>query len=72
MTFIGIILGIPVGISFVEFVLKLVDLGSISDVNWWSWILAPALTMLFSFLSTLLLKGKITKTDMNESLKSTE
>lgn len=72
MTFIGIILGIPVGIIFVDFILKLVDLGTLIDVNWWSWILAPALTMLFSFLSTLLLKSKITNTNMDESLKIRE
>lgn len=72
MSFIGAILGIPLGIGFIEFVFSLIDFGRLSDINWWTYILTPIITMVFSFLSTLLLRKKIVKTDMNASLKTIE
>lgn len=72
MSFIGAILGVPLGLGFMKFVFALIDFGTIADINWWTWIVAPAATMLFSFISTLLLRRKITKTDMNASLKTLE
>lgn len=72
MSFIGVICGIPVGVAFVDFILKYIDFGTLDEVNWWSWIIAPLITMLFSFLSTLLLRSKITNTNMDESLKIRE
>lgn len=67
MSFIGAILGIPFGIVF-----GLIDFGSLADINWWTYVLTPFITMLFSFISTRLLRKKITKTDMNASLKTLE
>ena len=49
-----------------------VDFGSIADVNWWTWIITPLITMVFSSLASLLLYPKLTKTDMNASLKTLE
>lgn len=72
MSFIGAILGLPLGLGFVEFVFGLIDFGAISDINWWTYVATPIVVMMFSFLSTLLLKKKITKTDMNASLKTVE
>lgn len=72
MSFIGAILGVPVGAGFIDFVFNFIDFGSIAEINWWTWILAPIVTMMFSFISTLLLKPKIVKTDMNASLKTIE
>ena len=72
MSFIGAILGIPFGIAFLEFVFDVLDIGTLSQINWWTWILAPLLTMFFSFIATLMLRRKITKIDMNASLKSIE
>ena len=72
MSFIGAILGLPVGLVFLEFVFGLINFGSVADINWWTWILTPILTMCFTFLSTRLLYRKITKTDMNASLKTLE
>ena len=72
MSFIGVICGIPVGVAFVDFILKYIDFGTLDEVNWWSWIIAPLITMSFSFLSTLLLRSKITNTNMDESLKIRE
>ena len=72
MSFIGAILGLPIGFVFLDFVFELINFGSIAEINWWTWILAPLVTMLFSFLATLFLRKKIIKTDMNASLKSLE
>lgn len=72
MSAIGAVLGMPIGVGFIHFVFNLVDFGSLAEVNWWTWIVAPVVTMLFSFLSTRLLQRKITKTDINASLKTLE
>ena len=69
---IGALLGIPLGALFMDFVFKLVDIGSLSDVNWWTWIIAPAVTMVFTAITVLLLLKKIIKVDMNASLKAVE
>lgn len=72
MSILGAILGVPLGLGFLRFVFQLVNFGAIADINWWSWILAPAATVFFCFLSTLLLRRKILRTDMNTSLKILE
>lgn len=72
MSFIGAILGVPAGYGFLHFVFYLIDFGTIAEINWYTWIIAPGLTMLFSLLSTALLYKKIVKTDMNGSLKMLE
>lgn len=72
MSIIGAILGIPVSLVFIKFVFKIIDFGTVADINWWTWILTPLITMLFTFFSTLILRRKIIKTDMNASLKSNE
>lgn len=72
MSAIAALLGIPCGMGFIQFVFSLVDFGTLSDVGWWTYVLTPLLTMAFTFLSTLLLRRKITKTDMNASLKAIE
>ncbi len=69
---IGAILGIPFGLLFLDFVFGLLNFGSITDIYWFTYILAPLASMFFAFLSTQLLRRKITKTDMNDSLKSLE
>lgn len=72
MCFAGAVLGVPLGAAFMTLVFDMIDFGAIADINWWTWIVAPAVTMLFSFFSTLLLRTKITKTDMNAALKTLE
>ena len=68
----SVVLGILFGYFFMDFVFGLIDFGTVSDINWWSYIITPIITLFFCFLSTLLLKNKIVKTDMNASLKSIE
>lgn len=72
MSAIGAIFGVPCGYLFMEFVFGLIDFGSVGDINWWTWILSPLLTMVYSVLSTMMLRKKIIKTDMNASLKILE
>ncbi len=69
---IGAVLGIACGYFFMHFVFGLINFGSVEEINWWSYIITPVITMLFCFISTRLLKKKIIKTDMNASLKSIE
>ena len=72
MCAIGAVVGVPLGVGFLYFVFNLVDFGALADLNWWTYLIAPAVTMLFAFLSTLLLRRNIIKTDMNASLKTLE
>ena len=72
MSFVAALLGLPVGVGFIEFAFSLIDFGSVSQIKWTTWVFTPILTMAFSFLSTLLLYKKITKIDMNASLKTVE
>ena len=72
MSCIGAVLGVPIGMLFVDFVFTAIDFGRLADVQWWTYILTPCITMAFSFISTLLLRKKIIKTDMNASLKTIE
>ena len=70
MSFVGALLGLPVGLGFVEFVFGLIDFGTVSQIKWTTYVFTPLIAMAFSFLSTLLLYKKITKIDMNASLKT--
>lgn len=72
MGVIGALIGILFGHFFMKFVFNLIDFGSVSDISWWSYVITPIITLFFCFISTLLLKKKIIKTDMNASLKSIE
>ncbi|MBE5744963.1 MAG: ABC transporter permease [Clostridiales bacterium] len=72
MCAIGAVLGVPLGMAFVNFVFDFISFGSLAEVEWWSYVLTPVMTMLFGFISTLLLRKKIVKTDMNASLKTIE
>ena len=72
LAFIGAILGIPCGYLFLYFAFDFIDFGSVGDITLLSYIATPLITMLFAVLSTFMLRGKITSTDMNASLKSLE
>lgn len=69
---IGIALGLLLGALLCVFIFSLMVLGSLSAVNWFVWIITPLLSLLFTYLVTLMLHGKIVKIDMNESLKAIE
>ena len=70
---IGIALGLPFGALLCFFVFKVMnDFATLSSVNWFVWILAPLVSLLFTFLVTLILGRKITGIKMNDSLKAVE
>ena len=70
MALIGAAVGIGVGCALVQGVLSYLEFGSLSDVEWYSYILAIVATMASVGLTDLLLAPKILKTDMTQSLKS--
>ncbi|MCQ2752949.1 MAG: ABC transporter permease [Bacilli bacterium] len=74
LTIMGAVLGLPAGVGFMAFVYHYIDVPILGFefVNWWTYLLAPIVTCLFAVLATLLLRRKIIKTDMNESLKVLE
>ena len=69
---VGIIFGYPVSAFLVWFLLDVVVSRTISAVNWFIWLIAPIVVLLFTALVTLILYPKIIKIDMNESLKAIE
>ena len=71
-TFLGIIFGYPVGIGFATLVFKTIGFGSVGNVSWFMWLLVPVIVFFFALLVTLMLRPKIVKTKMNESLKAVE
>ena len=71
-TAVGIAFGYPFGLIFIWAVFKIIDFGALAAVGWYVWLIAPFVTLLFTFLVTLLLRRKIVKIDMNNSLKAIE
>ena len=71
-TFIGILFGYPVGIGLATLVFKTIGFGTVGGVSWFMWLLVPVIVFGFTLLVTLLLRPKIVKIRMNESLKAVE
>lgn len=71
-TFFGILLGYPVGIGLATLVFKTIGFGTVENVSWFMWLLIPVIVFAFTLIVTLMLRPKIVKTKMNESLKSVE
>ena len=71
-TLMGIIIGIPLGYIFLNFLFEFLEFGNIKDVNFYYYILTIIMIIVFVLLAEFLLKRKIRKVDMNGSLKSNE
>ncbi len=71
-TFLGILLGYPVGVGLATLVFNTIGFGAVSNVSWFMWLLVPVVVFMFTMLVTLMLRPKIVKTKMNESLKAVE
>ena len=69
---IGIILGYPSSVLFLLLVFKVLSFGSLAELSWFMWLILPAVVLLFTGVVTLILRRKIVKIDMNESLKAIE
>lgn len=72
MALFGIVVGIPLGYGLLHFVFAYLEFGSVTDVKWYSYLLAAALTVLFIGLVDLMLYRKIQHIDMTGSLKTVE
>lgn len=71
-TTIGILVGYPVAALLVWFLFWLLGFGSLGGVSWFWWLVAPFVVFAFTAIVTVLLRRKIVKIDMNESLKAIE
>lgn len=72
LTALGTVIGLGGGFVLHQYIIKLVDGATIMmgrSVNWYSFILAAALTFVFTAIVGLLMFWKIKKIDMNSSLK---
>ena len=69
---IGILFGLPLGALVCQFIFVVMGFGSVPGISWFVWLLAPVLSIIFTVLVTLMLRHKIVRIDMNESLKAME
>ena len=72
MALLGIVFGIPLGYGLLYFVFAYMDFGTMSVVQWQSYLYSVLLVVVFVALVDLLLARKIRKIDMNSALKSVE
>lgn len=71
-TSIGVLFGYPVGIGLATLIFKTIGFGTVGGVSWFMWLLVPIIVFGFTLLVTLILRPKIVKIKMNESLKAVE
>ena len=72
ITIVAALIGIPVAMLVTERIFSTLLFAELSNVKWYSYILAYVIVVLSSFVSSLLLYPKIKKVDHNISLKSIE
>ncbi len=70
MAILGCVLGLPIGILLVYFVLTSIDIGTLSDVNIYTYFVSILIVFVLVGIVDLLLSPKIRKIDMSTSLKS--
>ncbi|MCM1546393.1 MAG: ABC transporter permease [Clostridiales bacterium] len=71
-TAVGIVFGYPFSALLIWAVFTAMGMGTLGGVSWFVWLLAPFVVLAFTAFVTLLLRRKILKIDMNESLKAIE
>lgn len=69
---VGIIFGYPFSAFLIWLVFKVMGVGTLGGVSWFMWLIAPVIVVLFTMLVTLILRRKIVKINMNDSLKAIE
>ena len=72
MAFLGLIIGVPLGLGIMKIVIYYLNFGSLSDIRWYTYLLPIAVIGLFSLLVDFALIPKIRKIDMISSLKSVD
>lgn len=68
-TFIGALIGLPLGYVLLNFLFEFLEFGDIKNVSWYYYLLTIFLVMLFSIIAEILLNRKIHNIDMNGALK---
>lgn len=71
-SFIGILFGYPLSCLLNWLIFMTIGIGSLGGITWFMWLLAPFIVTLFTWLVTLILRPRISRIDMNESLKAIE
>lgn len=71
-TITGILFGYPCAALLIYLVFTAMGMGTLGGVSWFVWLIAPFIVLAFTAVVTLLLRRKIVKIDMNESLKAIE
>ncbi|MDE7454090.1 MAG: ABC transporter permease [Clostridia bacterium] len=71
-SFIGVLFGYPLSCLLNLLVFGTMGYGTLAGITWFWWLLTPLIVMLFTGLVALVLRRKIVKVDMNESLKAIE
>lgn len=71
-TAVGIAFGYPLSALFIWAVFGVMGMGSVGGVSWFVWLIAPFIVVAFTAFVTLLLRRKIVRIDMNESLNAIE
>ncbi len=71
-TLIGIMFGYPLAALLIWIVFNMIGLGTLGGVSWFMWLIAPVVVGLFTWIVTIMLRRKIVRIDMNESLKAIE
>lgn len=72
MAVVGDIIGIGLGYLLIDSVMRYLEFGSGADVEWYSYILAFVVILVFVGITDLLLKKKILNIDMTTSLKAND
>ena len=72
LTVIGVIIGLPVGYYFMDYIFSYLGFGNIEFVGWFVWFIVAILSFSSLAIANLLLFRKIHDTDMNASLKTVE
>ncbi|MDE6597613.1 MAG: ABC transporter permease [Clostridia bacterium] len=71
-SFIGVLFGYPLSCLLNLLVFSTMGYGTLAGITWFWWIITPLIVMAFTGLVALVLRRKIVKVDMNESLKAIE
>ncbi len=72
MAFLGIVLGVPLGIGIMRVVVYYLEFGSLADIRWYTYLLPIIIIAFFAVAIDFLLLPKIKKIDMVTSLKSVD
>jgi putative ABC transport system permease protein len=71
-TVVGILFGYPLSAMLLWLVYDIMGRGSLATMSWFWWIVAPVIILAFTFIVSIILRRRIVRIEMNESLKAIE